>query len=140
MERKCIVCGAEYPIRSFWPDSGFCPNCKPTFLSAPLWFQRSPAGTRDLWRFLVAIHVMYAVLFVLLLDEGFLSVPVFIYSLSVFFYLAGRILVGNQRGYPTMTRKQTAGLLLLPLYGPPVFAFLFHFGQWLRYGPTETWF
>ena len=140
MERKCIICGTEYPVRSFWPDSGFCPNCKPAFLSAPLWFHRSPAGTRGVWQFLVVIHAVYFVFFSLLLDGGVLSVPVGVYSLSVFFYFVVRIPIGHQRGYPILTRRQIAGLLLLPLYGPVAFTFVFHFAQRLRYGPLETWF
>ena len=134
MEGKCISCGASYNLRNLRPDSGFCPNCTPPFLSPPLWLRRSPAGTRSAWQFLITIHIVYLIVFSMLLDGGVLSVPMGIYSLSVVLYFVSRLLVANRKGFPILSRPQAVGLLLLPLYGPTIFVFIFHVGQRLRYG------
>jgi hypothetical protein len=111
-----------------------CPDCKPGFLSKPLWFVPTQAGTCSVWQFVVFIHVLYLMIFPLLLDCGILSVPASIYSLTVLLYFAVRFGIARFKGYPILTRLQAFGLLALPAYGLAGFLTLFYFVQRLRYG------
>ena len=63
MERACPLCGREYAVRSFGLDSGHCAECRPRFLSRPLWFAPTEAGRRSVWQFVLTIHVFYILLF-----------------------------------------------------------------------------
>lgn len=134
MTRKCSKCDAEYTARQFSFDSGFCKNCKPGFWQRPLWLESSPAGTRDLWRQLIAVHVCFLFIFPLLLDNGEISIPGTCYTLAALAYLLARYLVAKLKGFPTLSKRQAATMAALPLYGPVAFLVLFYFVQRLRYG------
>jgi len=134
MNRSCEKCGDEYTLGQLSFDSGLCPKCKPGFFGAPLWIQPSHAGTRDLWRTVLVIHVILFFLFGMLLDCGELSVPGGIYCLTVIAYLTVRFLIARLRGYPILTKTQAVALLLLPAYGPALVVTLFHWAQRLRWG------
>ena len=134
MKRQCVKCGAEYAIGQLSFDSGFCPKCKPSFLSLPQWFEPSPAGTRSVWLFLVAVHVLYLPFLSLLLDGGVISIPGSLYGVLVLLYFAVRFAVAKLRGWPILTRAQAIALLLLPGYGLAIFIALFHLAQRIRYG------
>jgi len=134
MKRKCQKCGGEYTIGQLSFDPGLCRQCRPGFLGAPLWMQPIPAGTKDLWRTVIVIHVILFFLFGMLLDCGELSVPGGIYCLTVIGYLSVRFLVARFRGYPILTKAQAVALLLLPAYGPVLVVSLFNWAQRVRWG------
>ena len=133
MKRECPVCGSEYDIGQVQFDPGFCAKCKPGFFSKPLWFIPTEAGTRSVWQFVVAIHIFYILLFPLIMDCGVFSIPASLYSLIVLVCFAVRFAIAKFRKYPILTKIQTLGLLLLPLYGLAGFVTLFHWIQKLRY-------
>jgi len=133
MERACPLCGREYAVRSFGLDSGHCAECRPRFLSRPLWFAPTEAGRRSVWQFVLTIHVFYILLF-LPLTCGALSYPASLYSFFVSVYSAGQFSVYGRRKHPILTKAQVIGLLLLPVYGLAAFLMLFFWVQELRYG------
>ena len=102
--------------------------------SAPLWLQPVEAGTRDLWRTVLAIHIILFFIFGLTLDSGEVSIPGGLYSLTVVFYLLIRFHIARFKGYPILTKKGAIAFLLLPLYGPAVVISLFHWAQRMRWG------
>ena len=86
-----------------------------------------------MWQFVVAIHICYILLFPLVMDCGVFSIPASLYSLIVLGYFTVRFTIAKFRCYPILTKIQTVGLLLLPLYGLAGFVALFHYVQKLRY-------
>jgi len=134
MKRHCAKCETEYELRTFYFDSGFCCQCKPGFLSAPLWFQPSPAGTRKLWQSVVILHIILLFLFSLLIDGGEISVPGSAYCLTFLLYFGFRFILAKFKGYPILSRLQVIALLLMPLYGLGLFVFIFHLVQRIKYG------
>lgn len=134
MKRKCQKCGGEYTLGQLSLDPGLCGQCKPGFFGAPLWMQPIPAGTKDLWRTVIVIHVILFFLFGLILDCGEVSVPGGLYCLTVIAYLMTRFAIARFKGYPILTKPQAIALLLLPAYGPAFMIVLFHWGQRLRWG------
>ncbi|MDD5705529.1 MAG: hypothetical protein PHR35_06355 [Kiritimatiellae bacterium] len=132
--KECQKCGGEYSIGRLSFDPGVCGQCKPGFFGPPLWLQPIPAGTKDLWRTVIVIHVILFFLFGLLLDGGVISFPGSLYCLTVVIYLLVRFVVARFRGYPILSRAQAVGLLLLPAYAPAFMIALFHWVQRLRWG------
>jgi hypothetical protein len=134
MKRTCQKCGGEYTLGQVSLDSGLCSKCRPGFLGTPLWMQPIPAGTKDLWRAVIAIHVILFFLFGLILDCGEVSVPGRLYCLTVTVYLLAQFAVARFRGYPVLTKVQAIALLFLPAYGPAFMIALFRWVQRLRWG------
>jgi len=129
--RHCAKCHAEYTLGPISFDSGFCPKCRPRFLSAPLCLQPIPAGTRDLWLLMIGIHVIIFFTFGAI-PSAEISIPVSIYCVTVFLYVGFRFVLAKFRGFPVLSRFQAIALLLLPLYGPALFILVFCVGQVLR--------
>lgn len=96
--------------------------------------QPLPAGTKDLWRTVIVIHVILFFLFGMLLDGGEVSIPGGLYCLTVIGYLLIRFAVARLRGYPILTKPQAVAFLLLPAYGLAFMIVLFHWVQRLRWG------
>ncbi|MBP7276401.1 MAG: hypothetical protein KBA51_09390 [Kiritimatiellae bacterium] len=136
MKRKCQKCGGEYTIGPWSFDPGLCRPCKPGFLDPPLWMQPIPAGTKDLWRTVIVIHVILLILLSLLMDGGVISIPGSVYCLTVMLYITVRFVIARFNGYPILTKAQAIGLLLLPAYGPALVITLIHWVQHLRWGTT----
>ncbi|MCX7005770.1 MAG: hypothetical protein NTY53_00685 [Kiritimatiellaeota bacterium] len=129
MTKRCEKCGYEYTAGSF--DLGLCPSCKPGFFGAPLWLQPLQAGTKSLWRTMLAIHIL--LFFLMCLSCGGESLA--FYCLTIIVYFAVRMFIARFRGYPLLKKYQAIALFLLPAYGPFYFIALFHFAQRLRWGP-----
>ena len=87
----------------------------------------------DLWRTLLAVHVILLFLFGLL-DCDEISEPVGIYCVTVLVYLVIRFVIAKFKGYPILSRTQAILLALLPVCGPILFTALFYGGQLIRYG------
>jgi hypothetical protein len=134
VKRRCLKCGSDYELARLSFDSGLCGHCRPGFLGAPLWMQPSHAGTEDLWRTVIVIHMILFFLFAPMLDCGMVSVPGGLYCLTVIVYLAIRSTVARFKGYPILTRTQAVAFLLLPAYGPAIVIALFHWAQRMRWG------
>jgi hypothetical protein len=134
MKRTCQKCGTEYPLGQLSFDSGLCGQCKPGFFGAPLWLQPVQAGTKDLWRTVLVIHVILFFLFGLILDCGEFSIPGGLYCLTIILYLAIRFAIARFRGYPILNKTQAIALLMLPVYGPAISITLFHWAQRIRWG------
>ena len=139
MKRQCKKCGAEYTLGHLSFDSGLCLKCKPGFFSAPIWLQPIPAGTKDLWRTVIVLHMVMFILSGMILDCGEISIPSMIYCLTMLIYFAFRFVLARFKGYPILSKFQAVGLLLLPLYGPVLFIYVFYLGQKIRYGSWAGW-
>jgi hypothetical protein len=136
MKRKCEKCGDEYTLGQLSFDSRFCPECKPGFLGTPLWIQPIQAGTRDLWRSVLGIHIVMLCLFCVLFHWRVeVTVPGGIYCLTVIAYLVVRSVIASFHEYPILTKPQAVAMMLLPAYGPAFMIYLFNWAQRLRWGP-----
>jgi len=134
MKRNCPICGNEYQVSTFRFDPMLCSDCKPGFFSKPIWFVPTQAGTCSVWQWVVTIHVLYLLIFPLLLDCGVWSIPASVYTVTVLLYFVVRFGVARLKGYPILSPLQAFGLLALPAYGLAGFLALFYCLQWLRYG------
>jgi hypothetical protein len=132
MKRTCPVCGEEYEVPPFHLDWGCCLQHGTYLISKPLWFVPSPEGTRSLWRILFAMHFIYLCFFSLLLCNDML--PLQYYSMAMVLYFGVRLAIGRYRGYPVLTKLQSIGLALVPLYGPVLSIAIIYQGQAIRFG------
>jgi len=133
MKRTCPICSEEYEVPPFHLDGGCCPKHVNRWMSKPLWFVPCPEGTRSLWRILMTMHFLYFCFFALLLYVE-LAFAARMYSLAVFLYFGVRLFIGSHRGYPILTKRQTIGLALLPLYGPLLSLAAVYLVQAIKYG------
>lgn len=135
MKRKCQKCGEEYQLGQLSFDSGLCGQCKPGFFGEPLWMQPVQAGTKDLWRTVLVIHVILLFLFGLIRDCREISTPGGLYCFTIILYLTLRFVIARFKGYPILTKNQAVALLLLPAWGPFLSVALFNWAQRIRWGP-----
>ena len=134
MTKRCEKCGNEYALGPLAFDAGLCSKCKPGFLGTPLWLDPSGAGTKDLWRTVLVVHLLMFFLFGMLLDCGVISEPGMLYCGTVMAHIGTRFVLAHFKGYPTLTKPQAIATMLLPGYGPFAFVALFHLAQQVRYG------
>ncbi len=113
MAKTCITCGASYDPPSFSLDTGKCGACvlRRWQLTPP----PGPATTRELWWGVLFVHAIYGFVSLIILCSDIW--PLCFYSFVVICYCLVKITAGAVRGYPSLTSKQQAGLLLFPAWG-----------------------
>ena len=132
MKRVCAKCGHEYSVGAFRYDSGRCPACGEELLGLPAWFGGTPEATKALWEFLMILHVVFLIPFLLVLDPvGYLAG---FYSATVLVYLGVRTSIARRRGYPALSKLQAVMIALLPVWGTVLFVTLAMAANWLRWG------